>query len=415
MENAGKQNDIRIRHQMDIMNLLRKGRTTLTDIAEYLDVSFTAARKIVDELVQNNLVVYSSKNKTPVRGRKPVFVEINNKIGVVGVVDFSSNDAHILLATLDSTIVVEERIPNAPLITRQVLTQAEEIIRKLLLEPEVDNRPLLSICVISPGIMRADDYEYVSSRVVNPADIAKVNPVLHFSNAFNVKVEMHNDVRIGCFGELKYGAFPKDNFDGMFIHLGISSGLALVFGGRIYKGSNNFSGETACYNWSSDDKALKESFWNSRFFPLWEINQRIRAAHGEDLKKDIDYVDVDKIVKDYHDGDSVTIDAVRESAKRNAITIIGLATILDVEYIVIEGQILKLGSEYMDLVRQYLSEFSEIELRARLLVSTLKDQCEVLGACYQATNIFLFDKVESITKQRTKSNKFVLDKYYKEI
>ena len=415
MENTGKQNDIRIKHQIDIMNLLRKGRTTLTDIAECLDVSFTAARKIADELVQNNLIIYSSKNKSPVRGRKPVFVEINNNIGVVGVVDYSSRDAHILLATLDSKIVVEETIPDVRFITRQVLIQTEEIIRQLLLDPKVNGRPLLSICVVSPGIMRADDYEFVSSRVVNPEDITKVNPVLHFSNAFNVKVEMHNDVRIGCFGELKYGVIPQDSFDGMFIHLGIGSGVALIFGGRIYRGSNNFSGETACYNWSSDDKVLKESVWNGRFFPFWEIDREISKERKEIKEKEIDQDDVERIIKDFHDGDPITVNAVVESAKRNAVTIIALATILDVEYIVIEGQILKLGPKYMDLLRQYLSEFSEKELKARILVSTLKDQCVVLGACYQATNIFLFDKVESITKVRTKSNKFVLDKYYKEI
>ena len=415
METAGKQNDIRIKHQMDIMNLLRKGKTTLTDIAECLDVSFTAAKKITDELVRNGLVVYSSKNKSSVRGRKPVFVEINNKIGVVGVVDFSSSDAHVLLASLDSTIVVEEIIPNVQYITRQVLVQVEELIRKLLLEPKVKNRPLLSICVISPGIMRADDYEYVCSRSVNPEDISKINPVSHLSNAFNVKVEMHNDVRIGCFGELKYGAFPKEKFNGMFIHLGISSGIALIFDGRIYRGSNNFSGETAAYNWKSDDKILKESIWNSKFFPLWEISELIRVSHGGKKEDVIQYVDVDKIIKDFENKDEITVRAIEESAKRNAITIIGLATILDVEYIVIEGQILRLGPSYMDLLRQYLSEFSETDLRSRLLSSTLKDQCEILGACYQATNIFLFDKVESITKQRTKSNKFVLDEYYKEI
>ena len=201
----------------------------------------------------------------------------------------------------------------------------------------------------------------------------------------------------------------------MFIHLGISSGIALIFDGRIYRGSNNFSGETAAYNWKSDDKILKESIWNSKFFPLWEISELIRVSHGGKKEDVIQYVDVDKIIKDFENKDEITVRAIEESAKRNAITIIGLATILDVEYIVIEGQILRLGPSYMDLLRQYLSEFSETDLRSRLLSSTLKDQCEILGACYQATNIFLFDKVESITKQRTKSNKFVLDEYYKEI
>lgn len=415
MEIAGKQNDIRIKHQMDIMNLLRKGKTTLTDIAEYLDVSFTAARNITDELVQNKLIYYSSKNKSSVRGRKPVFVEINNDIGVVGVVDFSSIEARISLATLNSTVVVENTIPGVRFVTRQVLAQVEELIRKLLLDPKVNGRPLLSICVISPGLMRPDDYEYVYSRSVSPEDIAKVNPALYLSNAFNVKVEMHNDVRIACFGELKYGAFPKEVFNGMFIHLGVTSGIALIFDGKIYRGSNNFSGETAAYEWGSQDKILRESIWNSKFFPLYEVSELIRKARGQDKDNTGACVDVDQIVKDFQNGDKVTVEAVKESAKRNAITIIGLATILDVEYIVIEGQILKLGPAYMDLVRQYLSEFSENELRARIVVSTLKDQCEILGACYQATNIFLFDKIESITKQRTKSNKFVLDKWYKEI
>ena len=415
METTGKQNDIRIKHQIDIMNLLRKGKTTLTDIAECLDVSFTAARNITDELVQNNLIFYSTKNKSSLRGRKPVFVEINNNIGVVGVVDFSSNEAHISLATLDSKIVADAYIPDVNLITRHVLAEVEEVIRKLLLEPSVNGRPLLSICIISPGIMRADDYGYVSSRSVSPEDIAKINPALYLSNAFNVKVEMHNDVRIACFGELKYGAFPKEVFNGLFIHLGITSGIALIFDGKIYRGSNNFSGETAAYNWDLDDKILKESIWNGKFFPLYEVSELIRRARGQSKGKTTSSVDVDQIVKDYQSGDQITMEAVQESAKRNAITIIALAAILDVEYIVIEGQILKLGQSYMDLLRQNLSEFSENDLRARLIVSSLKDQCEILGACYQATNIFLFDKIESITKQRTKSNKFVLDKCYKEI
>ena len=160
--------------------------------------------KIIDELVQNKLLRYSKKDKSSTRGRKPIFVELNNDLGVVCCINFSSSDTRIVLATLDSTIVAEKIIPNVPFITKDVLVQTENELRNLLKDPNVSNKKLLSICIIAPGLLSSDGNGLVASRKVKAEDIIKVNPVLHFSNAFNVKVEMHNDVRIGCFGELKY-------------------------------------------------------------------------------------------------------------------------------------------------------------------------------------------------------------------
>ena len=413
MESNESQIEVRIKHQIEILNFVRRGKATITELANNLEVSFTATSKIVDELVREGLLIYSSKNKKAGRGRRPLCVEINNRLGVVCVIDFASKDAGIILSTLDSQIIVEEYIPNFGLVTKELLVEVEGIIRKLLNSPEVDKRPLLSICIISPGIIREDDYSYVSSRMINPEDTGKLNPVAHFANAFDVKVEMHNDVRLGCYGELKHGAFPKEIFNGLFIHLGRFAGLALIFNGKIYNGSNNASGETAAYVENSTDPILNNSVWNGKFFPVIEINHRIKELKNE---KGMNYeYSMDKIVEDFNNHDKDVTLAVEESAKRNAITIFSLATILDVDYIVIEGQILKLGDSYVNMVRKYISAFSDNDFRARIIISSLKENCEVLGACYKATSIFLFDTLESIAKKRTKSMRFVLDKNFKDL
>ncbi len=421
MESNESQIEVRVKHQIEILNILRREKATITELANSSDISFTAMSKIVDELVQERLLIYSGKNKTSGRGRKPIGVEINNDLGVVCVIDFASRDARIILSTLDSKIVVEEYIPAFGLITKELLNKVEGIIRKLLDAPEVNKRPLLSICIVSPGIIRPDDYSFVDSRLVSSDHIGKVNPVSYFANAFDVKVEMHNDVRIGCYGELKYGVFPKEVFNGLFIHLGHASGLALIINGKIYTGSHNSSGETACYAENSGDEILNSSFWNGRFYPLGEINNRIHelniekeGKYNSDLKRNFNY-DLDKILEGFNNNDKSIVRAVEESAKRNAITIIGLATILDVEFIVIEGKILSLGEHYVNLMRKYISDFNQKDLRTRIIISTLKEDCEVLGACYKATSIFLFDKLEAIAKKRTKSSKFVLDKSFKEL
>ena len=410
-----KQSSIRIQNQIDILNILRKGQTTLPVLAENINVSFTAVSTIIEELMQNKLLKISKKGKSSIRGRRPVLVELNNDLGVVCCINYASSDVRIVLATLDSNIVIEKIIPNVPFITKEVLEQTEYELRELLKDPIVNNRELLSICIVAPGLLSSDGNGFVASRAVKAEDIIKVNPVLHFTNAFNVKVEMHNDVRIGCFGELKYGVFPKEFFNGIFIHLGISSGICLIFDGKIYHGSYNFSGETASYVWNSDDPILKESSWNGKLFSLWEIEKRRREKNGLPILELNSRVDVEKIVNDYNANDPITVEAVEESAKRNAITIIGIAAILDVEFIVIEGQMLKLGQQYINLLRKYISDFSNNIVRAKIIVSTLKESCEMVGGCYQAANIYLLDKVESITKIRTKSPKFELDKSYREI
>ena len=76
---------------------------------------------------------------------------------------------------------------------------------------------------------------------------------------------------------------------------------------------------------------------------------------------------------------------------------------------------LKLGNRYVDLLRKYISLYAINEIKSRILISSLKEDCEVLGACYKAANIYLFDQLEAFAKKRTKSMRFTLDKKYKEL
>ena len=71
MESNESQIEVRIKHQIEILNFVRRGKATITELANNLEVSFTATSKIVDELVREGLLIYSSKNKKAGRGRRP--------------------------------------------------------------------------------------------------------------------------------------------------------------------------------------------------------------------------------------------------------------------------------------------------------------------------------------------------------
>ena len=411
MDKIERRNEIRIDNQIEIINLLRRGKRTTTELAKRLGVSFTAISNIVDELVKSNLIKYSNKKEVKSRGRNPVFVELNCDDGVVCSIDLSSYFIKVVIASLDSHIIVEEIIPDFVFLTNEHLEQIEQCIKKLLEAPEVNNRKLLSICIASPGLIRPDTYEYVHSRRL--AGRSTINPVAYFANAFNVKVEMHNDVRIGCLAELKYGVFPKTPFNGLFIHIGFYSSLTLVLNGKIYEGSNGYAGEIPVYDLDEKDANI----WNSRFCPIFEIARTIQNQKGLPLSLVNDYLDLNKIIEDYKNGDPITVKAVQDSAKINAMTIYALATILDIDYVVIEGKILEFGEDYLDLVKQYSRKVfsSTIAIRARILASSLKEESAMIGACHQAATMYFLSSIEGATKERIDLPDFVIDKKYREI
>ena len=411
MEKIEKRNEIRLSYQIDILNILRRGKRTITELASLLGVSFTAMTHIIDELVKIDLLKYTGKQQSKTPGRNPVYVELNCESGVVCSVDFSSFDIRIVISSLDSKIIVEKTINDVKFLTKDILEQIEAEIKDLLAKPEVNNRKLLSICIASPGLIRPDNFEFISSRRLN--DLNMINPVKYLTNAFNVRVEMHNDVRLGCLAELKYGAFPKKPFNGLFIHIGFYSGLALIIDGKIYKGSNGFSGETPVY--TGEDEITLGSRWNSRFFPITEINRIIQIKKNLPITRFEEYIDVEKIINDFNAGDKETVEAVEESAKRNAITIFGLAAILDIDYVVIEGKILNFGTKYLDLIRKDINEFASPEIRSRIVVSGLKEECSTLGACYQASSIYFRDAIENSTRDRFDLTNFVLAEKYREL
>ena len=413
MDKIEKRNEIRIDNQIEIINLLRRSKRTTTELAKRLGVSFTAISNIIDELVKNNLIKYSSKKESKTRGRNPVFVELNCDEGVICCVDLSSYFIRIVIASLDNQIIVEDTIPDFSFLTQEHLEQIEQSIKNLLKKPEVNNRKLLSICIASPGLIRPDNYEYVYSRRLSGQ--TTINPVTYLTNAFNVKVEMHNDVRMGCLAELKYGVFPKKPFNGLFIHIGFFSSLSLVLNGKIYEGSNGFAGETPVYD--LEEKDYKSRIWNSRFCPMFEISRTIQNEKQLPLTQANAYIDVNKIIEDYKNGDPVTVKAVEESAKINAMTIFGLATILDIEYVVIEGLILEFGESYLDLVKQFVGKLSSatVAIRARILSSGLKEESSMIGACHQAASMYFLESIENATKERINLSDFVIDKKYREI
>ena len=410
MERLENRNNVRLTNQIEILNILRKSHSTITDIADKLDISFTAAKNIIEEMSDAKLVIITeSKQQNNKRGRAPALVQLNANNGVVCGIDLSGWDIKVYLADLNCKILCQKDIPSVMFVQPEHLPQVKNIIDELLKHKSVKGMKLLSICISSPGLINPYTSKYED--VYRIPRYKDMDPVDYFKKIYKVNVEMYNDVRLGALGELKFGSFPSKQFNGIFMHIGTACGYAIIINGKIYKGTNGFAGEFPTYN----EMDVYSKTWAGRIYGIYDI---LRSEQYDspvfNLEGDEKTV-FENMIKRYENKDLKLLSKIEESIKMNATTIIGLCASLDIEYLVIEGPILKFGKHYIDYLVKTINEYSKVKFRTKILTSSIGENSSMLGTAYQAATSYYLDTLKKLTRKRINKENFKINKGFYEI
>lgn len=391
MKSFTNQFNLRIENQLKFINLLRHGPQSINYLADQTNISFTAANKIVDQLesfgVLNKRSLKPSEKK---RGRIPSLVSINTSVGVTCALDFSSQDLIISINDLVGNTILKRILSDISFIEEKTLTQVVKEMKEMLNQKEVQKRPLLGICIASPGMISKNTGEIEESFRVKAASTISLSN--YFFNEFGVKTNIYNDVKISCLGETIEGCIPKEARNYLYVHLGNGCGTALVVDKKIYQGKNGFSGELS---------NIKGDSGNNRLYGLRSI-----ALKAEEIDSKTSYsgkdlvVNVEKMVKEYKNGNPVLLKAIDETAKSDAIQLIAYNDLLDLEYIVIEGPVLLFKEHFKDSLLKYIKQFDNVEFRAKIIFSSLNESSTLIGTIYQANSIYFLSKLEEITSMR---------------
>lgn len=391
MKTFTNQFNFRVDNQLQFINLLRKEPQSINYLAENTNISFTAASKIVDQLVSFDILTkIATKPNEKRRGRIPNLVSINTSVGVTCALDLSSQDLIICLNDLMGKTIVKRVISGVLFVQEKTLSQIVKTIKEMLLEKEVKGRPLLGICIASPGMISKNTGEIENSFRVKAAKSISLSN--YFFNEFGVKVNIYNDVKISCLGEMIEGCIPKGAKNYLYVHLGNGCGAALVVDGKVYQGKNGFSGELS---------NIKGEININRLYGLRSI-----CLKAEEIDSSTKYLDdnniinVDKMIDQYKQNNPVLLKAIDEIAKQNAIQLIAYNDFLDLEYIVIEGPVLLLKEKFKDSLLKYINMCDEVEFRAKIIFSSLNENSSLIGTICQANNIYFLSKLEEITNKR---------------
>lgn len=217
----------------------------------------------------------------------------------------------------------------------------------------------------------------------------------HLPKSWTWPTSMENDVRIGTFGEWKYGA-AKGARHVLGIFAGTGVGGALILDGKLYHGFNYNAGEIGhiILHWrkgqSLEQIAGRRNMMRYAAKILADAPKRVRK---EWKGIDLDAVKSSQLSEFFERDDPIAVQLVDSAAKALGAAIGGLINLLSPEVVVLGGGVAgALGDTFRDRVWEIATRYTlpGATDNVKLVAALLEDDSGIVGAA-----AFAKDRMES--------------------
>ena len=220
-----------------IAHMAVNGECTLSELTKELHISVPTITKLVQELVQENIVSDLGKVETP-GGRRPnVFGLASSAIYFAGV-NIGRDNMSFLITDLHNNIVKEELLTDFELQDRpQCLEKICSNIAHFIDTCGVERAKILGVGVSVSGRVNPTtgrSYRYFTSSEQSLRDMIE--------QRIGIRVLLENDSRARCYAEYT-NSKSKDEMDVLYLHLGRGLAIGIVMNGKLYYGKSGFAGE----------------------------------------------------------------------------------------------------------------------------------------------------------------------------
>jgi predicted NBD/HSP70 family sugar kinase len=345
-------------NQSLIINYLREQDYSVTDLAQKLGLSNTAITKIINELIDFGLVSEAERVVSKVVGRRKVNYHFNESFGVVAVVNLAQKE--LLVTNMHGTIIKQQGLKSTKKINQSYL---KEVIQELI--TLVGDLPLLAVTIITIGKINPNTNEFIYA--LNIEDYQDIHLQQLFQDAFQVPINIRNDIFLGLIGELKKGILSSGVENGIYIYNDQSIASSLLLNGQLFEGSRGFAGEMGLFSTESG-KRLEEV-----------VSCTALLNQVRELGMDVDF---NQLVELYQSKDESVNHIITQSAICLARYIKNIIELLDLEVVVLSGAICELGPRYLNEIKAYMEEFHYLDVK--VVYSEMGNQAILMGAIDEA-------------------------------
>ena len=381
-------------NQSIIFNHLRfHGPLYKSQVAEALSISIPAVTRALKSLENAGFVeeIMDQKSKN---GRTVSFYAASVKNGFVVGIDLLKNKIGVQLMGANRKVAIFELLRDEPLVPMNIVKAIERVVAGLVetgILKSVDD--LKAISVGSPGIVDVDTGEI--RKAIFHRELVGMNIKSALEDAFKRPVFMDNVVKLSVFAE--YNKMRIPDLKNMFsIDIGFEVGIGLIIDGHVYRGVRCSAGEIGFLVDGYDETGEKYPIYAESFSFIWlckQLSDEQASGSGcEDFSaRESNLLKIKTLFERAREGDPKSSAIISAYLKKLAVLLSNLYVLIDVDAIVISGDIcLMPGLDELisGELTSYLSKICRL-VSPPLVRSEYGTNSTLIGACDSAFNLFM--------------------------
>ena len=360
------------------------GQCTLAELTKELHISVPTITKLVQELVQEDIVTDLGKVETP-GGRRPnIFGLANSAIYFAGI-DIGRDNIQYVLTDLQNNVILKECDEEFELVDRpQCLERICTGITGFIEKCGVDRGKILGIGVCMAGRVNPNtgrSYKYFTSSERSLREI--------FEERAGVRVLLENDTRARCYAEYSLTRSKEEN-NMVYLHLGRGVAIGIVMDGELYYGKSGFAGEfghTPFFDNEIICSCGKKGCLETEVSGIaieQKMVRKIKAGVNSILRAKVDAgesIHIDDIIDAARHDDNLSIELVEEAGEKVGKSVAFLINIFNPETVVIGGNLAAAGDYLMLPLKSATNKYSLnlVYKDTKFRISRLDDSAGALG------------------------------------
>ena len=233
------QADMRNINRSAVLEFLRQEKSTSrTEIAKQLQISMPTAMRIINQLVEEGLVVYTGEKESS-KGRSRNLLSLNTEHNLVVGINICGSQLEGCIASIGGEIHQNFIKPIVWQTAEKNFQAVVSFIQQILQTPLTTEQRILGIAIAVPGIV---DEENGNVRVAPSLDWYNLPLLSRLEPLFNLPIVIENDVNLAIMGEYWFGAAKEVN-DVILLMIGTGIGAGVLLDGKLHRGFHGASGE----------------------------------------------------------------------------------------------------------------------------------------------------------------------------
>lgn len=337
------------------------GECTLSELTKELHISVPTITKLVQELVDENIVTDQGKVETP-GGRRPnVFGLASSAIYFAGV-NVGRDNMTFLISDLQNNIITEQADYSFELTDRpQCLEKICSNIEEFLSGCGVDRSKILGLGVGMTGRINPDtgrSYKYFTA---NEQPLREI-----IEEKTGLRVLLENDTRARCYAEFTCGK-SKEEHNVIYLHLGRGVAIGIVVDGKLFYGKSGFAGEfghipffdneiicscgkKGCLETEVSGIAIEDKMCR-------KIEQGVNTILREQYDRE-KTIHIDDIIATAKNDDNLSIELIEEAGEKVGKAVAFLINTFNPETVIVGGNLAAAGDYLMLPLKSATNKFS---------------------------------------------------------